>query len=147
MPLRFLLGIITCAATIAAGLVHPRWYAPIVVQCAYFLLLLYAIKLATENPTSARFPFVAFAFAAMYMLLDMGSFVWTPVNNVIHDVRDALHPPPTTNGKPVLFDAWHVWFATVAQFGLSLCVATTTFFATAAFRGTVTIRADQVVER
>ena len=146
MPLRFLLGIITCFATIAAGLVRPTWYAPFVVETACFLLFLYAIKLATVTPSRARFPFIAFVFAAMYVLLGMGTFVWTPTSNLIYHLSEILHPPPPTTGKPILFDSWNGWFNIVARFGVALCAATATFFATAVFSCGDTCRADKVAE-
>jgi hypothetical protein len=147
MPLRFLLGIISCFATIAAGLVRPTWYAPVIVQIVCFLLFLYAIKLATCTPSRSKFPFIAFVFAAMYVLLGMGTFVWTPTGDLIHHVSEFLHPPPPTTGKPVLFDSWNVWFNIVARFGVALCAATATFFATAVFSCGGARRADRVAEQ
>ena len=146
MPLRFLLGIVACFATIVAGLVHPTWYAPIVVQIVCFLLFLYAIKLATATPSRARFPFAAFVFTAMYVLLDMGTFAWTPTDVVIGQIYETLHPSPPTIGKPTLFDDWNGWFNIIARFGVSLCAATGIFFATAVFSCRDTCRAGKMAE-
>jgi hypothetical protein len=131
MPLRFLLGATFCFAFIAAGLIHPTWYWPVIVQSVCFIQFLFAIKLATNRSSNHSFPFFAFAFAGIFVLTTPATFVWTPTNWLIFELRDLFHPPPETNGKPILFDDWQGWFEVVGRMGLSMLAAFATFYAAA----------------
>ena len=82
----------------------------------------------------------------MYVLMSPRTFVWTPTHELIHCVSDLLHPPPAIDGKPILYDDWNGWFETVAYFGISLGVATGTFFAAVVLSCQDNSRADKVTE-
>ena len=123
-------GLVACFAAVAAGLAHPTWYWPVVVQSLCFVHFLYATRLAIKTPSQLRFPFVAFVFTGIYILALPDTFGWTPTNMLAGRLRDALHPLPESNGKPVLFQEWMAWFNNVAQLGFALVASVAVYFVT-----------------
>lgn len=114
-----------CFAAVAAGLSNPVRYWPFVVEVLCLVQLLYALRLAMQAPSERNFPFVAFVFTGVYLMITRHELDWNPTRAILVRVQDLLHPVADV----AVLAEWLLLFDAVGKYGIAMLGATLVYLA------------------